>query len=396
MTQTASKFRPDVTLPARTVVVGLGPIGLSIARALQGLDLVDVVSAVDPAPGRAGKDLGKVLGGAPNGIIIRSELQDALRKDRPQLCLLATSSRLDEVMEDLMLLADHSVCVVTTAEEVANPMLHDPVSAQKLDARCREMGVVMVAAGVNPGFAMDRLVLALCQVTRDIQRVEVTRVVDANTRRPQLLTKMGGGMSPTTFAQLAMQGGVGHVGLRDSMHLVARGLGWELSDYRESIVPAVTRTAMKTPVGTLERGQIRGATQRARGMVGKEERISFHLEIAAGAENPRDEFRIQGTPPIHVLVPGAFSGDEATVSGALAAVPFALFARPGLRLPTEMPPDPRALGGLVPVSVRPKGKVAAKGASAPAKAPAKQARSAVKPALNPKPAVKKKAKTRTR
>jgi hypothetical protein len=349
MATVSAKFRPDVQLPARTVVVGLGPIGLSVARALLTHDLVDLVGAVDPAPGRAGRDLGTLLGQKASGLVVRSELQDVLRKERPQLCLLCTSSRMDEVMDDLLLLADHNVCVVTTAEEMANPVLHDAKGAQHLDERSREAGIVMVAAGVNPGFAMDRLVLALCQVTRDIQRVDVTRVVDANHRRPQLLQKMGAGMSPTTFAQLAMQGGVGHVGLRDSMHLVARGLGWELSDYRESIVPVVAKTPMKTPVGALERGQIRGATQRARGLVGKTERISFYLEIAAGAENPRDEFRIEGTPPIHVLVPGSFSGDEATVSGALAAVPFALFARPGLRLPTEMPPDPRALAGLTPL-----------------------------------------------
>lgn len=370
-----------VKIPARTLVVGLGPIGLSVAAALKKHDLVELVGAVDPAPGRAGKDLGRVLGEESWGMVIRSDLEDALRRTRPRLCVLCTSSRIGEIQEDLFNLVAHGCSVVSTAEELANPVLHDAAVSRELDLAAKRKGVVIVAAGVNPGFVLDRLVLTLCQATRDVTRVECTRVVDASTRRPQLLTKMGAGMSPTLFAELALEAGVGHVGLRDSMYLVARGLGWELGDYRESIVPVVAKETMKTPVGTLERGQIRGATQRARGYVDGAERITYHLEIAAHSENARDEIRIQGTPPINVSIPGGCSGDEATVSGAMAAVPFALFARPGLRLPTEMPPDPRALGGLIPSfgpSVTGGAPLAAPKAKARAARPAKAAPKAAK------------------
>ncbi|MEW5850818.1 MAG: hypothetical protein AB2A00_18680 [Myxococcota bacterium] len=340
--------RQQDRLPARTILVGLGSIGLAIAKAVRKLDTVEVVSAVDPAPGRAGKDLGRVLGeDASAGITIKSELEDALRSSRPRLCLLATGSRLHEVADDIFTLIGHGCSVITTAEEMANPVLHDRELAEKMDEACKRRGVVVVMAGVNPGFVMDRLVLTLAQVTRDIQRVEVTRVVDANRRRPQLLARMGGGMSPTLFAERALDGGVGHVGLRESMYLVARGLGWRLTDYRESISPEVVRETMSTPVGVLERGQIRGATQRARGYVGGEEKITFILEIAAASENPRDEIFIHGTPPVHITIPEGCSGDEATISLVASSIPFALFARPGLRLVTEVPADPRALQGLV-------------------------------------------------
>ncbi|MBI5494288.1 MAG: Gfo/Idh/MocA family oxidoreductase [Deltaproteobacteria bacterium] len=339
---------PTTRIPATTLVIGLGPIGLSVAAALRRSDLVDLVGAVDPSPGRAGKDLGRILGEDTWGVVVGSELEEALRRHRPQLAVLCTSSRMAEIEEDILNLVNHGCSVVSTAEELANPVIHDLAGARAIDEACKRRGVVVIAAGVNPGFVLDRLVLTLCQVTRDITHVECTRVVDANLRRPQLLTKMGAAMSPTLFAELALEAGVGHVGLRDSMDLVARGLNWTLSDYRESIVPVVARETMKTPVGLLERGQIRGATQRARGYVDGVERISYHLEIAAGSENARDEIHIQGTPPIRAHIPGGCSGDEATVSGVMAAVPFALFARPGMRLPTEMPPDPRALAGLVP------------------------------------------------
>jgi 4-hydroxy-tetrahydrodipicolinate reductase len=329
-------------------MVGLGPIGLAIARAARQHDLISLVGALDPAPGRAGRDLGRVLGDdKPSGLTIASEMEDLLRSARPRLAFLATSSRMEEVEEDILTLVGHGCSVVTTAEELANPVLHDARLSARIDDACRRSGVVVVGAGVNPGFVLDRLVLTLCQVTRNVTRVECTRVVDASQRRPQLLTKMGAGMSPTLFAELALHGGVGHVGLRDSMYLVARGLGWELTDYRESTVPVVTKESLQTPVGLLERGQIRGATQRAKGYVDGAERIAYLLEIAAGAQDPRDDIRIHGTPPVTVTIPGGCSGDEATVSAALASVPFALFGRSGLRLPTEMPPDPRALAGIL-------------------------------------------------
>jgi len=342
-------LRPDVDIPARTIIVGLGPIGLSIVRAAKTHDLLNVVGAVDPAPGRAGKDLDRVLGETrPSGVIIKSELENCLRATRPTLAFLATSSRMDEVEEDIFTLINHGCSVISTCEELSNPLVHNAKVSERINDAAKRKGVIVVSAGVNPGFVLDRLVLVLCQATRDITKVECVRVVDASNRRPQLLSKMGAGMSPTVFAELALQAGVGHVGLKDSMHLVARGLGWKLDDYRESIVPQVARETLHTPIGTLERGQIRGATQRARGYVDGNERITFHLEIAAGSPNPRDEITVHGTPPVHIIIPGGCSGDEATVSATLSSVSFALFGRPGLRLPTEMPPDPRALAGLTP------------------------------------------------
>src|SRR6185295_13939607 len=51
----------------RVALVGLGPIGLEIGRALAARPGVRVLGAADPAPSLAGTDVGTHLRGGPNG-----------------------------------------------------------------------------------------------------------------------------------------------------------------------------------------------------------------------------------------------------------------------------------------------------------------------------------------
>jgi 4-hydroxy-tetrahydrodipicolinate reductase len=69
----------------------------------------------------------------------------------------------------------------------------------------------VLGAGVNPGFVMDALALALTAVCQSLTRLEVRRVVDVSTRRVQLQRKVSAGIT-RQFERRKATGRFGHVG----------------------------------------------------------------------------------------------------------------------------------------------------------------------------------------
>ena len=91
------------------------------------------------------------------------------------------------------------VPIVTTTEEAAYPAPHNRRLAKRLDEAARKAKVAVLGTGVNPGFVMDALPIALTAVCERVDRVEVHRVQDARIRRLPFQQKIGAGLTPEQF-----------------------------------------------------------------------------------------------------------------------------------------------------------------------------------------------------
>jgi 4-hydroxy-tetrahydrodipicolinate reductase len=296
-----------VTVPLRVALVGLGPIGLEVGRALRGRVDARLVAAGDVAPAVAGAPLSAQLPEAPGDVVVDAELGAALARgvDAVALC---TSSRLAAVVRDLETAIEGGAHVASTCEELAAPRV-DPARWAELDARARARGVTVVGTGVNPGFVMDRLVLQLAGAAVRVDGVQVERVVDAAKRRGPLRRKVGEGLSETQFREGAAAGRIGHVGLGESAALIARGLGWRMDRYVEHIEPVVAVD-----------GRCRGLRQEGRATVAGEEKIRLSLAMYVGAPDPHDHILLQGDPPLDVRIAGGVQGDRGTVGTMVNAL----------------------------------------------------------------------------
>ena len=114
----------------------------------------------------------------------------------------------------------------------------------------------MLSTGVNPGYAMDVLALALTAPCVKVERVAVTRVVDAGTRRLPLQRKVGAGLNLAQFRRAMTEGSVRHVGLLESVHMIATGLGWKLDRVEEGLSPP-SRRLTSTEHLLIRRGRLR-------------------------------------------------------------------------------------------------------------------------------------------
>ena len=229
---------------ARVALVGLGPIGIEVARAVLGRPGIEILGAADPAPDKAGKDLRALVpvegGGGPLPIVPSARelyAKSAATRGRRDVVLLCTGSRLESVAPQIEEAVSAGLHVVSTCEELSFPDLRHAGLARSLDAKAMEHGVAVLGTGVNPGLVMDRLALAAAGACVTVEKLKVTRVVDAAKRRGPLRAKVGAGLSREEFEKGVADRKLGHVGLSESAAMIAVGLGLPIEEISETIEP---------------------------------------------------------------------------------------------------------------------------------------------------------------
>jgi 2,4-diaminopentanoate dehydrogenase len=322
----------------RAIQYGVGPIGASIVRLMREKQAIEISGAIDTDPAKAGRDLGEVVGApdAPWGVKISADPKEVLEQ-AADVVIHSTSSSLPKVMDQLLACLEAESCVVSTCEELSYPYRKYPEAAAKLDATAKDWGVALVGTGVNPGFVMDKLVVTLAAVSQQIDHAKAVRVVDASTRRLPLQKKIGAGMSVDEFRQQVNAGVIKHVGLPESVAMVADSLNLPVDNISESIEPVIAKEPIRTEFLSVERGQAAGVHQIARGTAGGKELVYLELQMYVGAKDPHDTVELQGRPNISLVIPGGSHGDIATASVVVNSIPVILDAPAGLRTARDLP-----------------------------------------------------------
>ena len=297
-----------------------------------------VVGAADLSADKAGKDLGTVLG-LPRKLRIKvqGDVGRLLRKTRADVAVLSTTSSLRDVKGQVAALVKKGLNVVATCEELSFPTPAHQSAFRELDKAARKKKVSVLGTGVNPGFAMDALALMLTAPCARVNRVSVTRVVDAATRRLPLQRKVGAGLNLNQFRRAQTEGSVRHVGLPESIHMIATALGWKLDRVEETLEPAIAPRDLDTAYLRIPAGAAAGIRQSARGYRKGEAVISLDLQMYVGAESPRDHVLIDGVPPVDMTIAGGVAGDVATAAIVVNCIPKLLAARTGVVTMRDLP-----------------------------------------------------------
>jgi len=322
----------------RAIQYGVGPIGASIARLMREKQAIEICGAIDSDPAKVGRDLGEVVGAldAPWGVKISPDAKEVLDQ-AADVVIHSTSSSLSKVMDQLLACLEAESCVVSTCEELAYPYRTHPELAAKLDAAAKDWGVALVGTGVNPGFVMDKLMVTLAAVSQRIEHAKALRIVDASKRRLPLQKKIGAGMTVEEFRAKVADGVIKHVGLPESVAMVADSLNLPVDDITETIEPMVATERVQTEYLTVEAGQAAGVHQIARGTGGGKELVYLELQMYVGAKNSADTVELKGHPNISLVIPGGSHGDIATASVVVNSIPVILDAPAGLRTSRDLP-----------------------------------------------------------
>jgi 2,4-diaminopentanoate dehydrogenase len=333
------KTENDVKKKIRAIQYGVGPIGASVARLMREKQAIEIIGAIDTDPAKIGRDLGEIAGAtdAPWGVKISSQAKEVLEQ-AADVVIHSTSSFLPKVMDQLLMCLEAESCVVSTCEELSYPFRTYPELSANLDAAAKDWGVALVGTGVNPGFVMDKLVVTLAAVSQRIEHAKAMRVVDAAKRRLSLQKKIGAGMTVEEFRVQAAAGVIKHVGLPESVAMVADSLNLPVEQITETIEPKIATERLRTEYLTVEPGQAAGVHQIARGTSkdGKE-LVYLELQLYVGAKDPADTISLTGQPNISLVIPGGSPGDIATASVIVNSIPAILDAPAGLRTSRDLP-----------------------------------------------------------
>lgn len=318
---------------------GLGPIGQAIARLVMETPGLKIVGAIDFAPDLAGHDLGRALGlDRRLRVKVEADAKRALRDTSAEVAILCTGSSLKQVRDQIEGLVRRGINVVTTCEELAFPTPRNRAAFRELDALARGKKVSVLGTGINPGFVMDALALMLTAPCTQVERLSVTRIVDVTSRRLPLQRKVGAGLNLNQFRRAVTEKSVGHVGLPQSLHFLAAGLGWTLSKVEESIEPAIAPRDLETEFLRVPAGAAAGVRQMVTGYRDGSLALSLELQMYVGAEPVRDQIIIDGTPPLEITVSGGIPGDQGTAAIVVNSIPKLMGARPGLVTVHDIPP----------------------------------------------------------
>lgn len=328
---------PGMSERIRLIQYGLGPIGSAMARHVMERKRLELVGGVDIDPAKVGKDIGGVIGlGRPLGFLVAERLAHVLARTEADLVLHTTSSYSDLFKDQIVKILEAGLDIVSTAEELSFPWLAHPEEAAEIDAVARRVGKTVLATGVNPGFLMDSLPLNLTAICQRVDRIEVTRVINATNRRGPFQAKIGSGMTVESFRTKMGDGRIGHVGLPESVGMVLDTLGKKLARYESSIEPVVADRPIRTEHFEVQPGQVRGLKQVARAYTDEGEFMTLAFIAALDVGEDGDSIKIIGKPDLEVKLKGA-NGDIATVAIAVNAIRRVREAPPGLVTMRDLP-----------------------------------------------------------
>jgi 4-hydroxy-tetrahydrodipicolinate reductase len=318
---------PDI----RVMSFGVGPIGAAIVKQIAARPGFKIVGAIDNDPAKVGRDLGDVVGLAKRlGVKVSGDLAKVPKSAKPDVVVLCTSSSIKTVMPQIQAILQSKAAIVSTTEELSYPGYTHIGQARQIHAWAKKAKVAVLGTGVNPGFAMDTLPIALTAVCERVDRIVVHRVQDARMRRLPFQQKIGAGLTTEQFQKKVHDGSVRHVGLTESIAMIADAMGWTLDRIADDIEPKLATVTISSEFLAVDPGYVCGIIQDGVGYRKKEAVIRLHMEAYLGAPESYDSVEIEGSPRISSRIAGGIHGDVATASIVVNSIPKVLQATPGL------------------------------------------------------------------
>ncbi len=336
--------------PIRVLQWGLGAMGSGMARLVLEKPGLQIVSAIDYRPDFAGKDLGEILKlDRGLGIRVTNHPEEVLEKDKVDVVIIATTSWLVEQTADLRRIISAGINCISIAEEMADAWAQNPALANELDDLCKKNNITLLGTGVNPGFVLDLLVVALTGGNHSVERIEASRVNDLSPYGPTVMKSQGVGTTPEAFRAGVADGSiVGHVGFPESIHMISEALGLGVDRIEQTREPIISNVYRETPHVQVQPGMVAGCAHIGVGYRGDKEviRLVHPQQIHPQLEGQKtgDFINIYGKPEIHMEIKPEIAGGVATMGLAVNMIPHVYAATPGLKRMIDLP-TPAALMG---------------------------------------------------
>jgi hypothetical protein len=336
----------SVSNPIKVLHFGLGPIGAGVVKQVADRKGFKIVGAVDIDPGKVGRDLGEVASvGRSLKVKVSADGRKTIKSSKPDVVVHCTGSSMKNVLPQVESILKLRVPIVSTTEELSYPTKENMRYARTIHQLAKKAKVAVLATGVNPGFVMDALPIALTGVCESVEAIRIDRIQDARIRRLPFQQKIGAGLTREQFQRKVDDGSVRHVGLAESVSMIADALGWKLDRITDEIQPRIATQTVASEYLAVDPGYVCGIEQEGVGYRNGQPVLTLHMEAYLGAPESYDAVEITGTPLLRMKIQGGVHGDIATTSIVVNSLPKILDVPPGLHTMRDMP-LPSFFGGV--------------------------------------------------
>ncbi|MFI6093423.1 dihydrodipicolinate reductase [Streptomyces sp. NPDC051218] len=348
-----------------TVVWGTGNVGRAAIRAVEAHPALKLTAVLVHSPDKVGRDAADLAGLQGQLGVTATDDIDAVLAAAPRAVVYAASGdiRPDEALDDVGRAIRAGAVVVTPAlyalydQRNAPAELRDPILAAVADG-----GGSLFVSGVDPGWGNDVLPLLISGLGSTVDGIRCQEIFDYSTYDQEDSVRHLIGMGhPMDYEPLMLAETVPTMVWGGQIRLMARALGVELDDIRETL----ERRALDTSVSTRTMGDFEAGTQGAvrfevQGIVGGEPRIviehvtRIHPSCAPDWPTPPDgagahRVIIEGRPRIEVTVEATDEGENRSAGGnatavgrLVGAIDWLVAAEPGLYDALDIPLRPAA------------------------------------------------------
>ncbi|WP_269845497.1 NAD(P)H-dependent amine dehydrogenase family protein [Halopenitus persicus] len=334
---------------------GIGAMGQEMLRMLADDPGVVVVGAVDTDPGKVGRDAGDVAGIDDVGVDVVDDLTATLAATEPDAVCLATADAAAEAMlDDLLACLRAGADVVSSNGGFFYPYHTHPVLARKVDRVAKKNDASVLCTGLNPGFALDTLVVALTAVSESIDGIEASRTVDFSPYGAGVLEPGGFGLEPDEWERRRDADELaGHESFAAQIRTIADGVGLELDEVVErEFDPFIAdeRRPVSSAYPDVEAGAVAGFRQTYAGVVDGDDVVTLSLAAVVDPEASEleggDRIAVRGVPDTTVTTEEPFEPGPTTWATVVNALPSVLNADPGLKTMLDLPVPSASLGDV--------------------------------------------------
>jgi hypothetical protein len=358
------------------VVWGTGNMGRAAIRAVAahpGLKLGAVITSSDD---KVGCDAGELAGlGGALGVAATSDVDAVLAGSPAAVAYMASGDlRPDDASLDIQRALRSGATVVTPALYALYDQQNAPAAVRDpMEAACAEGSSALFVSGVDPGWGNDVLPILVSGLAGTVTQVRSQEIFDyASYDQPDSVRYLVGMGQPMDYEPPMVAATVPTMVWGGQVRLVARALGVELDEIRETLERRPLERTVTNAMGDFAEGTQGALRFEVQGMVDGDPVIVVEhvtrIDPACAPDWPQPpdgadgahKVVIEGRPRIEVGLEATdeggnrAAGGNATAAGRLVnAIPWLLAAEPGLYDALDVPLTP-AFGrlGRVEVEVR--------------------------------------------
>ncbi|MFP4287568.1 MAG: 2,4-diaminopentanoate dehydrogenase [Candidatus Izemoplasmataceae bacterium] len=335
----------------KVIVWGFGAMGKGITEMLLEKRGVEIVGICDLDPNYVGNDFKNFIdtNNKHKSINISDDIDSIIKETNPDIALVATDSFTSKTYEKIAKLVNNKINVISTAEEMAFPYASEPELSLNIDELAKKNGVSVLGTGINPGFVMDLLVIALTGVMRDVKEIDVSRINSLSPFGPTVMEEQGVGISLSEYNNRIKNNSLaGHVGFKESINMIAKALGINITKFEQQMKPIISENSRKSKYTEVEPGNLAGINMTAQGFVDNDLFINMshpqQIEPESVGIETGDYIKIKGNPEVNMTITPEIDGGVGTIAMCVNMIPHVLNAKPGLKTMIDLP-VPRAILG---------------------------------------------------